>query len=353
MATSMQRLRVSAFLSRFFPVLSGPRALNRPARPVLAFPRSNRVRAFLIVAIASLPVGISAPAQQFSQGFQGAARQGGSSSPAESNAYAAAVSQPNPAVRASAIQQFLIQYPNSPLRQQAIAQMMTAKRQSGSGAPAPAVMNPAMNAPMNPAKPLQPASAPVAMPAAAPVPQAFTPRQSLLQEAPKPAQVTTAPHSLTIKADNSTLSQILHEISGSTGMKVEGLGQDQRIFGTYGPGEPRVVLLSLLEGSGYNVVMIGDTTGGAPRELSLTQRTSASTNQASASVARNTSQEDDEEDVQQAPPEPPQPVAQPVPGNPQGPEPTQPRTPQEIQQEMMRLRQQQQQGQQPPQPQQQ
>jgi len=295
-----------------------------------------------IAAIASLLGVISAPAQQFSQGFQGAA-QSGSSSPAESNAYAAAVSQPNPAVRASAIQQFLVQYPNSTLRQQAIAQMMMAKRQS-QGVTAPSA---AINQTMNPARPPQPASAAVAIPAAAPAPQAFTPRQSLLQEPPKPAQVTATPHSLTIQADNSTLSQILHEISGSTGMKVEGLGQDQRIFGTYGPGEPRVVLLSLLEGSGYNVVMIGDTAGGAPRELSLTQRTASSANLASASAPRNNGQEDDDDqDVQQAPPpEPPQPVAQPTPGNPQGPEPTQPRTPQEIQQEMMRLRQQQQQQQ--------
>ena len=63
-----------------------------------------------------------------------------SANPAESSAYSAAISQPDPGARASAIQQFLIQYPNSSLRQPAIAQMMLAKREAhtpGASPPAP------------------------------------------------------------------------------------------------------------------------------------------------------------------------------------------------------------------------
>jgi hypothetical protein len=297
--------------------------------------RLSPVRALSILAISCLPAAFSASAQQqtqFSQGFSGSG-QSGSSTPAESNAYAAAMSQPNPAVRVAAIQQFLTEYPNSSLRQQAVSQLILARRQGHGTVPGPGAM-PA-------AAPAHPAPAPSVVPVAAPVSQMYAaPRESLLQQPPKPPQVSFAPHNLTVKADNSTLSQILREISGSTGMKVEGLGQDQRIFGSYGPGEPRVVLLSLLEGSGYNVVMIGDTAGGAPRELSLTQRTAGATNLASGSVARNSSQDDDDadQDVQQTP-EP----SQPQPGIPPNGEPGQPRSPQEIQQELLRLRQQQQQ----------
>jgi hypothetical protein len=59
-------------------------------------------------------------------------------------------------------------------------------------------------------------------------------------------------------------------------MKIEGLRSggtaDQRIFGSYGPGTPREVLSELLNGSGYNVLMLGVTASGAPRELTLTAR---------------------------------------------------------------------------------
>ena len=60
-------------------------------------------------------------------------------------------------------------------------------------------------------------------------------------------------------------------------MKIEGLQADskgdQRVFGSYGPGVPRDVLSDLLNGSGYNVMMLGVTPSGVPRELALTVRT--------------------------------------------------------------------------------
>ncbi len=51
--------------------------------------------------------------------------------------------------------------------------------------------------------------------------------------------------------------------------KLEGMDQDQRIFGTYGPGPARDVLSQLLDGSGYNVLMIGDRGQGTPRRIVL------------------------------------------------------------------------------------
>lgn len=295
----------------------------------------------MIAALIAVPVARAQP--QFGQGFS----HPGQAAPAENAAYSAAISQPNSEARVSAIQQFLIQYPNSSLRQPAIAQMMLAKRQvSVPGTMPQQPMNQPMNRPAMAPFATGPATAP---PAPAPVlmPQPVTtPRDSLLQHPAKPADVTVKPGSLTIKADNSSLSQILQQISKSTGMKVDGLGQDERIFGSYGPGDPREVLLSLLEGSGYNVLMVGDDKG-APRELSLSQR-SAGSNIASAASARNNREQEDDEIEQEQPQEQPQPVTQTPPGNPEGTQPQ--KTPAEIQQELFRLRQLQQQQQVPQQP---
>jgi hypothetical protein len=79
-------------------------------------------------------------------------------------------------------------------------------------------------------------------------------------------------HGLSIVAANSSLIQILKDISAATGAKVEGLGVDERIFGTYGPGQARDVISQLLDGSGYNVLMVGDQGEGTPRQIELSNR---------------------------------------------------------------------------------
>lgn len=276
----------------------------------------------------------------FQRGFAGAGSNA-NGDPDEANAYASAIAEPDPNQRVNAIRQFLLKYPNSSLRQPAISQMMMARRDSrGTG------LMPSASTSSEPAQPA--AEARPAAPEAAPETPAptGTPRNSLLQQAPQPAEISILPHSLAIKANNSALSAILHEISSSTGMKIDGLGNDERVFGNYGPGDAREVLLALLQGSGYNVLMVGDVTGGAPRQLSLTQRTMTTTSTGS-SVAKNTNNDDDsddsDQDVQQIQqPEPPQPMNQPSPGGigSEGGGPQQ-RNPQEIIQDLQRLRQQQ------------
>ena len=67
---------------------------------------------------------------------------------------------------------------------------------------------------------------------------------------------TTGCRKTLVNADNSALSGILHDISAKTGMTVDGLSRDQRIFGSYGP-SAREVLSALLDGLGYNVMMAG------------------------------------------------------------------------------------------------
>ena len=83
---------------------------------------------------------------------------------------------------------------------------------------------------------------------------------------PTAATVVWNSQGLHIEASNSSLGQILKDVATATGAKVEGLSLDQRVFGTYGPGEARDVLSQLLEGSGYNVMMIETRAGHTARD---------------------------------------------------------------------------------------
>lgn len=98
---------------------------------------------------------------------------------------------------------------------------------------------------------------------------------SLLDKPPQPASIHLADGKLTVTADNSSLAAILDKLSKSGGMTITGLGRDQRIFGVYGPAGASDVLSDLLEGAGYNVMMVGATKSGMPRRLELSHRGSA------------------------------------------------------------------------------
>jgi hypothetical protein len=91
----------------------------------------------------------------------------------------------------------------------------------------------------------------------------------MLQEPAKPAQVQFDGGSLSIEADNSSLDAILRSLSSQSGMQIEGLGHDERVFGKFGPGTPRDVLSDLLNGTPYNLEMVGDLSNGVPRQLIL------------------------------------------------------------------------------------
>lgn len=180
----------------------------------------------------------------------------------------------------------------------------------------------------------KPVPAPVAEQAPPPMPN------WPVNDSPKPASVVWDASGLRINASNSSLQQILAEVSTDTGTKVVGNVPDQRVFGTYGPGQASDVLVQLLQGSGYNVLLAGDLGHGAPSQLVLTpRRAGGSTNTAAAPAPQQDMQQDsDDETVEQ----PEQPEEQPAPQPPQGPNQNQPnygpsgpmRTPQEIMQEM-------------------
>jgi hypothetical protein len=129
----------------------------------------------------------------------------------------------------------------------------------------------------------------------------------------------------------------LKDVSTDIGVTITGLTGDQRIFGTYGPGSARDVLSQLLDGSGYNVLMVGELGQGTPRQVVLTRQP---TGPAPPVVNNpNTGNDDSSADVE----EPPQPQVPPQqqPNMPAGFGPgSQPRTPQQILQEMQQRQQQ-------------
>ena len=194
---------------------------------------------------------------------------------------------------------------------------------------------------------------PPATPEPAAAPQAAPPPDWPANDAPAQPAVTWDSQGLRINATNASLRQILAQVSTETGAKVEGLGNDERVFGEYGPGQARDVLSQLLHGSSYNVLMIGDQGQGTPREIVLSARRAASGS--SPAYAGNpayrppppSQDSSDDEAVEQ-----PEPEEQPIPppanagqqeppaANPGQPQPGAPRTPQQVMQELLQRQQQ-------------
>ena len=166
---------------------------------------------------------------------------------------------------------------------------------------------------------------------------------------PSQASVVWDSHGLLIEARNSSLQQILDDVSTATGAKVDGLETDERVFGVYGPGQARDVLSQLLQGSGYNVMLIGDEGQGTPRQILLSSRHSGDSHSATNANQAKTDEEDNDADEQQ-----PQESGTPPPVRPAFAPGVPPRSPQQIMQEMQQRQQQMQQrlqNQQPEQPQ--
>lgn len=90
-------------------------------------------------------------------------------------------------------------------------------------------------------------------------------------DAPLHADVIYAEGQLQVRADNSSLNQILRSISRVTGLKVTGGVQEQRVFGNYGPAPLSTILATLLDGTGANILLLGGNPG-TPPELVLTSR---------------------------------------------------------------------------------
>ncbi len=184
----------------------------------------------------------------------------------------------------------------------------------------------------------RPATTVAAVPAAPPAP----PKPNWpADQPPQAAHITWDSHGLAIEASNSSLDQILHEVATDTGAHLQGPILDERVFGTYGPGPARDVLSQLLDGAGYDVLMVGGRGDEPPQEIILTKGAPGSPQPVNAAQARN----QDENEADESPAEPnaenPRPMPLRNPFGAGGPE----RTPQEIQQEMLMRQQQEQQRQ--------
>lgn len=213
-----------------------------------------------------------------------------------------------------------------------------------------------------------PQSIPAQAPAAAPVHKHVHPRKKPVavtpapQPAPPPAPVAPPPpnwpandmpgaasvvfdsRGLLVVASNSSLAQILKEVSLDTGAKIEGMNADQRVFGTYGPGPARDVIAQLLDGSGYDVLMIGDRGEGTPRRIVLTDHSGSAAKNTASNNPQPTGDEDTDADQ---PPQESQPEQEPQPIQNGAAPPVPVRTPQQMPQEIQE-RQREQNGQQNP-----
>jgi hypothetical protein len=137
------------------------------------------------------------------------------------------------------------------------------------------------------------------------------------------AEVGFSTGMLSIEADNSSLNQILREISRLTGMKITGGVNEERVYGTYGPADTSTVLSALLRGTGSNMLLIFDENR-APQELVLTPRGGGAT-----PPNPSASRERDEEDLppQRRPRFPGAPANEPARAVPQPAPPPAPRMP--------------------------
>ncbi len=185
---------------------------------------------------------------------------------------------------------------------------------------------------------------------ATPVPQSALPPAPEMphwpvNDTPNKAAVTWDSHGLRIQATNSSLHQILDDVSAETGAKVEGMGSDQRVFGEYGPGNTRDVISQLLHGSGYNVLMIGEQGAGTPRQIVLSARHGGnSAPNANHPPQQETPDEDtpDQPEADDQPAQPPMVNRPPMPPG-QAPAPGEtgaPITPQQVLQELQQRQQQ-------------
>lgn len=161
---------------------------------------------------------------------------------------------------------------------------------------------------------------------------------------------------LTVAAENSTLADILKAIETVTHASLEGTQPDaERVFGQFGPGAPRQVLNSILNGTHYDFILVGavDDPGSVERIMLSSKGTApairGSAGQMAARQNMPTPNSDEEQDNDLAgQPEIQQPPPPPVPSEqvqPPAQQQQQVKTPEQLLQELQRLRQQQQQQQ--------
>ena len=122
------------------------------------------------------------------------------------------------------------------------------------------------------------------------VPQPPPAPPTLEQQPATPPQVTYRDGQLTISSTNSTLSQVLRSVQTQTGATIDlpsGAGSE-RVVASLGPGKPQSVLASLLNGSRFNYVILGEPNNpGAVQKVILLAKSSPSAADAPVTGAQN------------------------------------------------------------------
>src|SRR5271157_1219244 len=205
-----------------------------------------------------------------------------------------------------------------------------------------------------------------------PAPQTAEPPPTLEQTPPTPPQVTYNNGQLTIISQNATLSQVLRSVQLQTGASIEmpSGASSERVVGQLGPGQPRDVLNSLLNGTKFNYIIMGvaGNPGAVQKVILTTPKSAATVNTAQNNARQQPEEPQDEENYSEPEPQPGPPTPPPfrhrpnVPGRPeafnqqQPPQPqptpdnsgenTQPagaKSPEQLLQELQQMQQQQQQ----------
>jgi hypothetical protein len=167
------------------------------------------------------------------------------------------------------------------------------------------------------------------------------------QTAATPPRVTFHDGLLSIHAENSTLGDVLKAVQSATGASIDSPGvASERVYVNLGPGQPRDILASLLNGSRYDYIMIGSQQQpNSVARVMLTMRQTSREQPASPSAMARPSppptptpkvEENDTPD--ETPPDREAPAAtklpvQPVPGQPPTPNTTPGATPGVVQQQ--------------------
>ena len=132
------------------------------------------------------------------------------------------------------------------------------------------------------------------------------PPTTLEQMSPTPPRVTYQNGLLTIDAQNSTLSQVLRAVQAQTGASVEmpSSAANERVMMQVGPGRPRDILNTLLNGSKFNYIILGmiDNPGGVQKVILTTRQNAPAT----VNTAQNNAPGQAQPQYQPPPPEEPQ-----------------------------------------------
>ena len=136
------------------------------------------------------------------------------------------------------------------------------------------------------------------------VAQTPPPPPTLEQTPPTAPHITYQSGLLSIDAHNSTLSQVLHAVQLQTGASIDipASASSDRVVTQLGPGRPKDVLNTLLNGSKFDYIILGVTGDpGAVQKVILTPRQSLGTG--NVNVAQNNTVQNQEVDDEAQPDE--------------------------------------------------